>query len=337
MERINFKKKFAEGREAAANSREFAVYQEVRDAVLAMLDYTMPDTAPSDYWKQELEGFIYMLDASPFIVEKLRHHTYHLTGLYEYFYRSHHNYAAESLRKKLEVLKNLDKSCLLVPEHPAFGGFGYRFEDVLYNLDTLKFYEFLIGLDRAGFIEKFKTGGKNVVLEIGSGWGGFAYQFKTLFPQSSYILVDFPQSFLFSATYLQILFPNARIYIGDGNLDSYRALEFTAYDFVFIPHYAWASLRPQHVDLAINMASFQEMTDAQVRSYVHQLAKWKTPYLYSLNRDISPNNREISGVTNIIAERYIVAEQPVLAVPYHTLSLPEPSLKRDIKDIVKNI
>ncbi len=303
-----------------------------------MLEHAKPEYAASDYWQQELAGFAYMLDASPLIVDTIRHHSYHLTGLYEYFYRKHHVFKAKPYKEKLDLLKALDRSNLRVSEARELGGFGYEFDGELYNMDTLKFYEVLIGMDQTTCLEKFKKGGdtKGVVLEIGSGWGGFAYQFKTLFPNTSYVLVDFPQVLLFASVYLQTLFPKAKVYLGDGSPESY-AVNFADYDFVFIPHYAWKSVKPQRVDLAVNMASFQEMTDAQVRSYSHTLADWKTPFLYSLNRDISPNNKEISGVSTILAERYTLLERDVLPVPYHAMSVPKPSLKADVKNSIKKL
>lgn len=303
-----------------------------------MLEYAKPQHAASDYWQQELAGLAYMLDASPLIIDTIRHHSYHLTGLYEYFYRKHHAFKGKPYADKLKALKALDTSNLRVPESRELGGFGYELDGELYNMDTLKFYEVLIGMDHTKCLEKFKkaSGERRVVLEIGSGWGGFAYQFKTLFPHTSYVLVDFPQVLLFAAVYLQTLFPNAKVYLGDGSPESY-AVNFAEYDFVFIPHYAWSALKPQRVDLAVNMASFQEMTDAQVRSYVHQLADWKTPHLYSLNRDISPNNKEINGVSNILAERYSLLERDVLPVPYHTMSMPVPSFKSRVKTVIKGV
>ena len=51
-------------------------------------------------------------------------------------------------------------------------------------------------------------------LEIGAGWGGFAYQFKTLFPKTTYVVVDFPELFLFSASYLVTVFPEAKVRFG---------------------------------------------------------------------------------------------------------------------------
>ena len=73
--------------------REFAAYERVRREVLRLLaldDADMPgDGAPSEYWREELAGFEYLFDASPLLIEKLRHHSYHVTGLKVYDYRSH--------------------------------------------------------------------------------------------------------------------------------------------------------------------------------------------------------------------------------------------------------
>ncbi|KKW35734.1 hypothetical protein A2852_01335 [Candidatus Adlerbacteria bacterium RIFCSPHIGHO2_01_FULL_54_23] len=324
-----------EERIRAAAGPIYKTYLAVRNTVLEMLDSAAPGSVASDYWRQELAGFEYMLDASPLIIEKLRHHSYHLTGLHEYFYRAHHLRSAEPYRQKLKALSELDTDGLRVPEARALGGFGFEFDGGLYNLDTLKFYEVLIGMDCAGFLDVCKRGEKQTVLEIGSGWGGFAYQFKTLFPNTSYVLVDFPQSFLFSSTYLQTMFPNARICFRGGAPESYADIDFSKYDFVFIPHYAWESLTSQRVDLAVNMVSFQEMRDEQALSYVKQLAKWGCPRLYSLNRDRSPNNAQISSVGDIISKYYKNEEQFILPVPYHALHLPKKSLLWRFKQWIK--
>jgi hypothetical protein len=70
---------------------------------------------------------------------------------------------------------------------------------------------------------------------------------------------------------------------------------------------------------------------------VQRLADWKAPFLYRLNRDISPNNKEISGVSNILAERYKLLEREVLPVPYHTMSMPVPSFKSRVKTGIKKL
>jgi hypothetical protein len=70
-------------------SPAWANYERVREEVLRMKDAEpVAGAEPSAYWREELGSFEYMLDASPLIVEKLRHHTYHVTGLRVYDYRT---------------------------------------------------------------------------------------------------------------------------------------------------------------------------------------------------------------------------------------------------------
>jgi hypothetical protein len=41
--------------------------------------------------------------------------------------------------------------------------------------------------------------------------GGFRYQVKILFPNTTYVIVDLPMMMLFSATYLKMAFPDANV------------------------------------------------------------------------------------------------------------------------------
>lgn len=297
-------------------SKAYQNYLEVREIVRKMLENQSTSEKPSSYWLEELAGFDYMLDASPLIIEKLRRHTHHITGLRDYEYRNHHSHQAKKLEVKLKALKAVDKHNLLVVENPALGGFGYEIDGKLYNYDTLKFYESLIAMDKAGLLPPqnpiLGKEGKGVVLEIGSGWGGLAYQFKTLFPRTTYVLVDLPEVFIFSATYLKTLFPEAKILMSDGLSDFGDDLKISDYDFVFIPHYFWWRLNFRRPDLIVNLVSFQEMTTAQVESYIKKAAAWGVPALYSWNRDHSPNNSELGKVSEILSKYYAIKEIEVL-------------------------
>ncbi|MEK7076600.1 MAG: putative sugar O-methyltransferase, partial [Patescibacteria group bacterium] len=193
-------------------------YLEVRNAVFAMLNADeAAASAPSRYWKEELRGMEYLFDASPLIVETLRHHCYHLTGQREFDYRRHHAFKAGPLERRLEILKSQDRRGLFIPESSALGGFGFEIDGALVNSDTLKFYEGLIAMEDGGILENFKNGGEGkTVLEIGGGWGGFAYQFKKIFPNAHYVIVDFPAALLFSGTYLKTVFDDAKIFLSGG-------------------------------------------------------------------------------------------------------------------------
>ena len=302
------------------DERAYRNYERVRGEVLCMKTAESATAdRPSAYWRDELANFDYMLDASPLIVEKLRHHMFHITGVRAYEYRSGANRLREGVVDKLSALRELDRNDLEVSESPELGGFGFEVDGKLYNLDTLKFYEGLIALEKAEVLHQFRHANRRVVVEIGPGWGGFAYGFRTLFPNTCYVLIDLPELFLFSAVYLASLFPEAKLAFWDHTqpLDPHEIVE---YDFVFVPNTAVPDMRIDEVALGINMVSFQEMTTAQVRGYVDWLHGLGCRFLYSLNRDTSQYNAELTSVREIMATRYWLREVSLLPLQYTTLA-----------------
>jgi putative sugar O-methyltransferase len=312
--------------EAARQSEPFRYYLHVRDLVLEMLEQAQSTAdRPSDYWAEELAGFTYLLDASPLIIQRLREHCYHISGLRSYEYRTHHAHQTGPFEAKLRALKEQDQDALFVPESPLLGGFGHTVDGVMVNVDTLKFHESLIAMNKAGLLDAFRrtTGRRKVVIEIGAGWGGFAYQFKTLFPDTCYVIVDLPPTLLFSAVYLKALFPAARMLVyGEKPFDS--LLEgYESYDFIFLPSYSFTEAPLKGADLAVNICSFQEMTTEQVTAYARKLAELNCPYLYSHNRNRSPHNSQLSTVSSIVGTFYETKEWKVLDIPYTNLVVPK--------------
>jgi hypothetical protein len=306
----------------------FKNYSYARDRVLDMRAQVAaaPEYRPSAYWEEELSSLEYMLDASPLVIEKLRQHTHWITGLRAYDYRSQKTRAKEKFAEKLKALLEVGPSDLLDPEWPELGGFGFDVDGRLFNIDTLKFFEVLLALDKGAVLQEFRgSTDRRLVWEIGAGWGGFPYHFKSLCPNVTYVISDFPELFLFSATYLMTVFPNARVAFWgeestDRLFDRWRDL-----DFLFMPNSSLAELRPERLDLTINMVSFQEMTDAQVAAYVERAFALKCPFLYSLNRDKSAYNPEISSVSEILSRYYWPREISVLPVPYQKMMGDAPS------------
>lgn len=294
---------------------EYQAYLRARDAVREMP--REPDTdaaaAPSAYWSDELENIDYLSDASPLIIRKLRHHSFHITGIRPYDYRNKGDGRRESFEARLRALRELGGDALLVPESPALGGFGYDIGGRLFNVDTLKFYEVLIGMERAGILGGIRSADRPVVAEIGTGWGGFAYQFKMLFPRTTYVIIDFPELFLFSATYLSSVFPDARTLFvtGPDSLGAWRDA-----DFVFVPNTLAGPLSALPLDLVVNMVSFQEMSEAQVRRYAELAAAAGCPTLYSFNRERSPYNTELTSVSAALEGRYALEEVRLLDSDY---------------------
>jgi hypothetical protein len=296
----------------------YDAYRRVRDEVLRMKG--MPagegrEAVPSRNWAEELEHIDYLIDASPLIIRKLRHHAFHITGVRPYDYRG----AGEQrtyFERRLRALAVLAGGTgLLLGDHDALGGFGYEIDGRRHNVDTLKFFEVLTGMQRAGLLDPFRAADRRrMVVEIGAGWGGFAYQFKTLFPRTTYVIVDFPERFLFSATYLMTVFPGADVRFwreGERPFDRWQEA-----DFIFVPSQHAEALRDAQPDLLVNLVSFQEMTAPQVEMYTGLAAAAGCPALYSLNRDRSPHNNEIDSVSAVLSRHYDLQEIPLLGSGY---------------------
>jgi hypothetical protein len=308
--------------ERLRSSSAYRNYLRVREHVLEMKRIEAAESAetdsPSAYWREELENVEYLLDASPLVVERLRHHCYPITGIWPYSYRSGKSRDAYDL--KLQALLGVGRPELFVPEPVALGGFGFETEGGFFNVDTLKYFEVLIALDRGAVLQPFlRPGDRRVVWEIGSGWGGFAYQFMSLAKNTTYVLVDLPELFLFSGTYLLSAFPDARAWFYGQDGSKAVDPDWNEVDFVFIPNTALDVFRPPRLDLTINMISFQEMTSEQVGAYVSHAAQLGTPFLYSLNRDRSLYNNQLSSVRQIVEQHYWPHEIDVLPVPYTSL------------------
>jgi len=326
---------------ALRESAGFRAYEYVRERYSVIKDLEARrrshSHAPSDYWSEELSGFEYLLDASPLIIEKLRHHTYHVTGLRVYDYRTNQDRARRKYADKLAALVEAAGSRrLLVPESPALGGFGHIIDGEMFNLDTLKYFEVLTVLDRGSVLQEFQNNtDRRLAWEIGAGWGGFPYQFKTLCPNVTYVITDLPELFLFSATYLMTAFPQARVrFFGEVPADRLFD-DWQQFDFIFIPDTFHHIVRPERVDLTINMVSFQEMTSAQVSGYVQRAWELNSPFLYSLNRDRSNYNNELVSVRECIGRHFWPREYTVLPVGYQKMLDEEPGPpEREYKHVI---
>lgn len=326
--RESLDRRLADLREAAA----YRNYERIREWVLEVksreIDEGSTTFTASQYWTEELETLDYLFDASPLVIEKLRHHAYTVTGLRAYDYRRGKEDAGEKFKVKLDALRSLAEMDLFVHESPLLGGFGHMIDGGLVNIDTLKYFEVLIAMERGGLLGMFgEDGAGRIVLEVGAGWGGFPYTVKTLFPKVTILIIDLPELFLYSGTYLQTAFPDAHILLhGRDDLTDPHAWEGA--DFVFVPNTALPEVAPPRLDLGLNMVSFQEMTGSQVEAYVRRIHEMGSPFLYSLNRERSHYNAELDSVSEIIGRWFWSHEIPMLPVNYMKMLR---DAKKDVK------
>ncbi|MBI3011140.1 MAG: putative sugar O-methyltransferase [Candidatus Omnitrophica bacterium] len=104
------------------------------------------------------------------------------------------------------------------------------------------------------------------VLMIGDGYGFLSSMVKTLYPRATLVLVDIGRTLLFQSIYCQRAHPTARHYGMTGDRLN-EAATLADHDFIYCPTEYLDAVRPLRYDLAVAIASLQEMNAATVERY----------------------------------------------------------------------
>lgn len=267
---------------------------------------------PSHYWSDFCRYFSYMLGLPEESYSQLRLHTYHLDGdNYQDFYFGD----AQSFRRAMgydALVAGLPVKYRL--SAPAIlGEFGYDFDGSLVNKTLLRFQKTVRTLYREGVLQQLETATeRSQLLEIGGGYGCLALHLKRLLPNTTYWMVDLPETLLFAASYLSLALPDARMYFYDAHSPIPPHGRMADYDFILLPNYALRHLQGVTFDLALNTASFQEMSAAQLNEYLDCI-RATSKLLYSSNHDVQDKNPERIDVTETLRQRFrLTAVQPLL-------------------------
>ncbi len=106
------------------------------------------------------------------------------------------------------------------------------------------------------------------VVNIGDGYGYFSALLKTYYPNSKIVLIDLGKTLLFQANYCQRVFPDeSHLLISD------RVVPDGHENFVYCPAEHLEILLGMEFDLAVNVASMQEMNAKTVDRYFTFLRK----------------------------------------------------------------
>jgi len=121
------------------------------------------------------------------------------------------------------------------------------------------------------------------VLMIGDGYGFLASLFKERFPSSTIVLVDLGNILTFQSYYSQRAHPDKLHKVVSRGSGS----DFPGVDFVYCPTELLARISDFSFDLAINIASMQEMTRDSVAMYFQFLRQRMAPdgLFYCCNRE----------------------------------------------------
>ncbi len=223
-------------------------------------------------------------DASPDTIAGLRRWAEPFGGASAADYDAPESRIEKAIRRDLKRLFVQVGRDLFVEEPSILGGFGCRTSAGRCNADTLRFFSALVALQDGAVLPAFQQPSRRIVWEIGGGWGGFAYQFKTICPNVTYLITGRPDTFLVSAVYLMTAFPGARCrFFGESSTDALWN-EWENVDFVFAPEEALDALRPPRLDLTLDVMTLRQVTPERVEQHVRHAFETGCRYLYSLHQ-----------------------------------------------------
>jgi hypothetical protein len=272
-----------------------------------------PFQRPSRYWTDFTSFFDYMGDLSPRSLAKVRLHTYHLTGdNYQTYYFGNRRGFLEFYGPWLATDGLPAEHVLSEPED----GIGFRLEDGRFvSADIARFQRSVATLSRKGILDELAGAGlPPCVIEIGGGYGGLALHLSRILKRCRYVLVDLPETLIFSASYLVLQAPAKRLYLYDP-ADPLDAEALAGFDFVLLPDYRLDALTGLKFDLAINVASMQEMRIDQIERYLDFIRTACHGVFYSCNRDRQNRNDELPSLFELMRARFELIEVSPPAVP----------------------
>lgn len=123
-------------------------------------------------------------------------------------------------------------------------------------------------------------GKKNVVVELGGGFGGLAYYLVRDNPYLTYVDFDLPEATALASYYLMRSLPNVPIHLyGETELSPALATP----GLVMMPSFEIVKLLPKTVTVSFNSYSLAEMSPATISVYIDQLTRITSGYFLHVN------------------------------------------------------
>lgn len=255
---------------------------------------------PSEFWQHFVVYLNFIRYLPEHELKMIRAHTSFITGAYVYGMIHSPARKLTDAEKKRDNIMHAHLYDMLTQElpdayhltEPSPDQFTQDlcmpYRDKFLSEDLIRYQRCIANLYGSGVFQALDEHEKPHVtmVEIGTGYGGMAHHIKnSVNKPSTYILVDIPEMLFWSGTYLTYNNPDAKIYIFDAeNPRPLSQQELEQYDFVLVPNYYTKEfLEPLDIQLAVNLLSFQEMTDEQIRYYAKSISDSLTGWLYTEN------------------------------------------------------
>ena len=265
--------------------------------------------------------YLFNLSAEDFI--NIRYHTGVITGDVPHNYWGYYppldpEKFADELGYKLYT-KELPAKYWL--SEPVFKGYhkpiGVEYKGKIINKNLCRYQCCVSNLYFMDLLQDILEGNnRKICLEIGAGYGGLSYALGSILSEdTTYIIIDLPEMLMFSGSFLMLNCPKQNIYLYEKETftPEFVKKEIYRYDYVLIPNYALGQLSNiEKIYLMINMQSFQEMTEKQIRNYLELGSSKLVSCIYSDNSDCMPLNDALkhTSVSKLLNEYFDIFPQP---------------------------
>jgi hypothetical protein len=198
----------------------------------------------------------------------------------------------------LKELVTFEDSALQYPYDIGIGGFldqGWR-----YPYSAMRHFYYSYRLNNL-------VQNKNVLLEIGGGFGGCPFHlFRDHAFAGKYLNVDIPEVLVICAYFLSEVLPEKRIFMY-GESDN---LSLNDYDIILLPNYCLKDLPDQSVHTVFNAHSLTEVSEETVKEYFQQIERICSRYFLHMNHEsgdsyLLPNGEQKS--LNVLTDPSLVS------------------------------
>lgn len=142
-------------------------------------------------------------------------------------------------------------------------------------------YQFYYADKTAKLILNSVAENNKVVLELGGGYGGYAFFLKKKIGSNlTYVDIDLPETLALATFHLMAAFPKAKFALYGETIEWSNLSEF---DFVMMPSFQIENIKESSVNLIFNSFSLAEMDPSAIRNYVSQFGRIAPEYLFHVN------------------------------------------------------
>jgi len=162
-------------------------------------------------------------------------------------------------------------------------------------------------------IEYLDKNKRNIVLEIGGGFGLTSLIFNRNMKNSCYIIIDIPTTGILSAYFLIKMGLNVCLY-GEYNTEDYDDL-VNKYDVIIIHPYEIEKFKENSIDIVINTASFVEMNDLWIQYYIKNISRI-TKIFYNDNHFITEGRESLDRYCNEYLSNFNIIYKQITPINY---------------------